>query len=512
LPILFAENVKDGLFKTMHNKCQFIIFTGLVSCCLLLLLLHSILWNSTSGVNIESYVEVFNYQRKKFPHNSVFLTGITDGTILYPADDSKSSHLSDRRLTQRNETGQLAVENIHCLDDKALISTSRLSDLFTDWHQNTQRMCNGLMTVFQHEFAVVKDIIIDKAFCVSATNGSELLHEVMNQSEDSEFYKFEMGCFQLSCTKRPSYFFKGKNHLNEWLYSMITQYSLDQNEEFVMEVQFTIAVTRYEYANLYHCLTDWYNAFLIMKFLNHTSCDTNILLVDAHPQVHLDSVWKVVFNSSRKLSALHRRTYFRQLVWGIIGYNSPLASVLSAPPPFIEEFRSIFLSRYNITQSRHLVCDQPRVLFLWRHNYISHPRNPLGKLSRKISNEAELLHTVSLNMPEAIVNAIQIDKLKMQQQLQHIADTDVLVGMHGAGLSHAIFLPHWAAVVELIPHYWSAESNHFKMIAAWRNLTYERWVNNDPRTEIANHSTHVPAYVIIRLIKKAVAHICSKFV
>jgi len=497
----------------MHNKCQFIMFTGLVSCCLLLLFLHNILWNSTEEVNIKSYIKAFNYPVKKFPHGSVILTGINDDIILYPAGYSKSSQfLSDRKLTQYNSTGQLAVDNIHCLGNKALVSTSDLTDLFTDWHRNKEHFCNGLLTVFQHDFAVVKSVIIDKAFCVSARDGNELLEEVVNQPEDAEFYKFEMGCFQLPCTTRPSYFFRGKNHLNEWLYSMITQYSLEPHQEFVVELQFTIAVTRYEYANLYHCLTDWYNAFLVMKFLNHTFCDTNILLVDAHPRVHLDDVWKVVFNSSRKLSALNRRTYFGRLVWGNIGYNSPLTSVSSTRPPFIEEFRNVFLSRFNVTQTRYLVCNQLHILFLWRHNYISHPRNPLGKLSRKISNEAELLQYVSLNMQEASVNGIQIDKLNVQQQLQYIADTDILVGMHGAGLSHAIFLPHWAAVVELVPHYWSAESNQFKMIAAWRNLTYERWVNNDPRTEVADLSTHVPPYVITGLIKKAVARMCNRFV
>jgi len=494
---------KDVLSKAMHSKRQFIIFAGLVSCCLLLLLLHNILWNSTADIGVEN----FNYEGRKFSRNSAILTGNDGGTIFHAV--GKINQLSESWRTSHSNTGHHVAENNHCVEVEA-VSISGFSGVFRDWHEHTEHFCSGLMTVFQHDFAVVKGVVIDKAYCISIKEGSELLEDVMNQPEEVEFYKFEMGCFQLLCAKRPSYFFSGKNHLNEWLYSMITQYSPKRDDEFVVEVQFTIAITRYEYANLYHCLTDWYNAFLVMKFLNHTSCDTNILLIDAHPRVHLDDVWKVVFNSSRKLSALNRRTYFNHLVWGVIGYSSPLASSLSTCPPFIEEFRNIFLSRFNITQSRYLVCSQPRVLFLWRHNYVSHPRNPLGMVSRKISNEMELLQHVSLNMPEAIVHAVQIDKLSMQQQLQQITDTDVLVGMHGAGLSHAIFLPHWAAVVELVPHYWSAESNQFKMIAVWRNLTYERWVNNDPRTEVAGRSTHVPPYVISKLIKKAVARICNR--
>lgn len=493
--VLCVEIVKDVLHKTMHNKCQFTVLTGLVFSCLLLLSLHNILWNSTPVVNTDNYVEVFNYQKNKFLQSSTIMKNDVD--VVFHVEDY--SRLSDSLRTQYNNTP--------CVVEAALVSTC---DVFSNWQHTVEQLCGGLMTVFQHDFAVLKGVIIDKSFCVSTVTGNELLQDVINQPEEAEFYKFEMGCFQLPCMKRPSYFFSGRNHLNEWLYSMITQYSQEQNKECDIELQFTIAVTRYEYANLYHCLTDWYNAFLVMKFFNHSSCDTNILLIDAHPQVHLDDVWNVMFNSSRKLSAVNRRTYFSQLVWGIIGYNSPLISSQSTRPPFIEEFRSIFLSRFNITQSRRLVCGQPRILFLWRHNYVSHPRNPLGKVSRKISNEMELLHYVSVNMPDSGVYGIQIDKLKIQQQLQRIIDTDVLVGMHGAGLSHVVFLPHWAAVVELVPHYWYAESNQFKMIATWRNLIYERWVNNDPRTELGDLSTYVPPFVITRLIKRAIAGICNK--
>lgn len=482
----------------MHNKHQFIILTGLVSCCLLLLVLHNILWNSTADVNAEA----LKYQRQKF-------SGSATDEILRAVGYGKRNQLSIRKEIQCSDTDQLVVKNRHCVNTKA-ISKSGLPDLFQNWHENIEDFCNGLMRVFQHEFAVVMGVIIDKAYCVSAKNGSESLENAMNQPEELEFYSFEMGCFQLPCTRRPSSFFSGKNHLNEWLYSMITRHSVEHRKDFVVEQQFTIAITRYEYANLYHCLTDWYNAFLVMKFLNHTSYNTNILLIDAHPQVHLDNVWKVIFNSSRKLSALVRRTYFSQLVWGIIGYNSPLASSSATSPPFIEDFRNLFLSRFNISHSRRFVCDQPRILFLWRRNYISHPRNPAGKLSRKISNEMELLRYVSTSMPEATVDAIQIDKLNMQQQLQSIVDTDILVGMHGAGLSHVMFLPHWAAVVELVPHYWSAESNQFKNIALWRNLVYERWVNNDPRNEIVGLSTYVPPYIISGLIKKAIARMCNR--
>ena len=36
-----------------------------------------------------------------------------------------------------------------------------------------------------------------------------------------------------------------------------------------------------------------------------------------------------------------------------------------------------------------------------------------------------------------------------REQLMVMQNTDILIGMHGAGLTHLLFLPDWAAVFEL---------------------------------------------------------------
>lgn len=40
-------------------------------------------------------------------------------------------------------------------------------------------------------------------------------------------------------------------------------------------------------------------------------------------------------------------------------------------------------------------------------------------------------------------------KMDFTEQLQIISDTDILIGIHGAGLTHLMFLPDWAVVFEL---------------------------------------------------------------
>jgi len=68
------------------------------------------------------------------------------------------------------------------------------------------------------------------------------------------------------------------------------------------------------------------------------------------------------------------------------------------------------------------------VLFIWRHDYVAHPRNPRGTVSRKIANEDELVERVSAVLPQARVRGVQIDLYTMDQQLRLIVDADILIG------------------------------------------------------------------------------------
>ena len=81
-------------------------------------------------------------------------------------------------------------------------------------------------------------------------------------------------------------------------------------------------------------------------------------------------------------------------------------------------------------------------------------------------------------------------------------------GMHGAGLTHALFLCSTSALIELFPSYWS-NGDHFAAIAGWRGLVYLRWVNNDLTAERPDgRTTVVPPSVVTALVHKAVRRLC----
>ena len=332
------------------------------------------------------------------------------------------------------------------------------------------------------------------------------------------------GFFTVYCRSEPRHGdFIGNHHINEWYYALETTQDRDflsdrkfkalgaRSHHVTRVDQFTIAVVRYEYANLYHTMTDFFNAFLMMEFFNKTQVETNILLVDGHPHSNLDSTWRTLFNSSTRIGDLPQKTVFTDLVWSMVGYESPMNDHYMMSLPLVEEFRTFFLSTYGLANSAHaLNCDSLSVLFIWRRDYVAHPRNPSGFIQRKVQNEQELVTQLRKKFTNHTIRGVQIDLFDMRQQLDFIVNTDILIGMHGAGLTHSLFLPKHAGIIELIPNYWSSANMHFEAIATWRNLYFDRWTNEDPQNEAPNYSTIIPPEIVMSFIQNMMRPMCNQ--
>lgn len=68
---------------------------------------------------------------------------------------------------------------------------------------------------------------------------------------------------------------------------------------------------------------------------------------------------------------------------------------------------------------------------------------------RQILNSDELIGALRRNS-SYIVRSVQFERgTRFSDQLAIVHNTDIFIGMHGAGLTHLLFLPKWAVVFEL---------------------------------------------------------------
>jgi protein O-GlcNAc transferase len=92
--------------------------------------------------------------------------------------------------------------------------------------------------------------------------------------------------------------------------------------------------------------------------------------------------------------------------------------------------------------------------------------------TRKVRNEAELVAAVRRRLPGVEVEVVNFDwngRPPITGQLALMAETDVLVGMHGAGLVHALWLPQWAVVYEI---YNCGDANTYADLARLAGVDY----------------------------------------
>ena len=84
-------------------------------------------------------------------------------------------------------------------------------------------------------------------------------------------------------------------------------------------------------------------------------------------------------------------------------------------------------------------------------------------------------------------------------------NTDILVGIHGAGLTHLLFLPNWAAVFEL---YHCDDPSCYRDLARLRGVKHIAWTNEslvyhigEDGADIGSENANKPAYAKFRNYK-----------
>lgn len=382
-------------------------------------------------------------------------------------------------------------------------------DIFESWNLSSSRYCNNKFTTYADHFALFKGLTVNMKYA-RGPKGGEHLQTVLNQREEDEYMKLYRGFFCLECDRIPVVRFRDQSHLNTYMAAFDTKCAGRNYEKLCRKSSgLTVAINRYEYANLYHTMTDFYNIFLLTSFLGKDPSESRVLLMDSHPEGSLDGIWSTLFGAVTRVGHLKSCVTFEELLWATLSYNNLMNKHDLPSLPLVTEFKNFYLERHKVDSHHRLNCSRVNVLVIWRHDYVAHPRNPTGVVSRKIHNEDEVLKTL-LQFPDLIVKAEQIDLYSMKKQLELVSQTDILMGMHGAGLSHTLFLPPHAGLIEFYPSEGDVSNIHFRAMAKWRQLRYLKWQNSEPDNEYPNQSASIPPDIVTLLMNVMLSQICDR--
>ncbi len=342
-----------------------------------------------------------------------------------------------------------------------------------------------------------------------ARGGEDLSSNVMGRPEEDEFPTYHKAAFSTPTKPKfdvPDEYRSGHHYLENVLNAF--RYPTEKNKgKLDLSCQktytgTTLFITRYEYVNLYHTLTDWWNAFFVLPrntkskgvisglFQSEATPSKNkgiatesvpqkpdrVVFLDGHAKGMLDSVWETLFGEYHYIKHMGETAggggiCFERAIFVPAGYNSPLLKNYKREAcedkGLTTDFADFVLNQYGLSESKVIPGS---IVVIDRQPFVSHPRSDPNNAARRFENsEIHELERKLRSIPGVRVKLVRLEKLSFRQQLKLMRETHVLIGIHGAGLSNLLFMD------ETISHCIEFESNlleHFSYLSKWKGMDH----------------------------------------
>jgi EGF domain-specific O-GlcNAc transferase len=295
------------------------------------------------------------------------------------------------------------------------------------------------------------------------------------------------------------------------------------------------------FANFFHDSEDFVNVFLALAILQWTPAQTQIMLTDLYPEGPFWEMWSKVFsqgqpaltawNIKEQFGKIDGHVCFKQLAIGIYGPAAP-TTIASWNTPcqhtaLVRAYSDFVIRSLNLQSHTHYAQRSPSkqlvVTFMSRRPTKQWPErkycndthsfflcrywDKFGErsLGRMIRNDAEVISALkgleSESFPNGVtvkVQAVDYNVLTFEEQIKTDIGTDIMVGPHGAGLMHNIFMRDRAHLIELFVD-GSAANRHFHNLASWYGRSYRGETMSNP----------IPTGQLLNMIRNAIVNIDS---
>ncbi|XP_027011599.2 EGF domain-specific O-linked N-acetylglucosamine transferase isoform X2 [Tachysurus fulvidraco] len=204
--------------------------------------------------------------------------------------------------------------------------------------------------------------------------------------------------------------------------------------------------------NMYHHFCDFVNLYVSQHLNNSFSRDINIVMWDTSFYGYGDlfsETWRVFSD----YDVIHLKTYDTKRI-----SNCQSEGMFRA-------FSQHVLHRLNIPQEGPK-RDRIRVTLLARSTEY-----------RRILNQQELINALkTVALFEVKLVDYKYKDMPFLEQIRVTHNSDIFIGMHGAGLTHLLFLPDWAVIFEL---YNCHDEGCYRDLARLRGVHYLTWQRAD---------------------------------
>ena len=210
-----------------------------------------------------------------------------------------------------------------------------------------------------------------------------------------------------------------------------------------------------EARNLFHATTDLLNAFQAALVCGVARADAEVVLLDAARPAPFDALWPRVFAPRRGVRRVGdfrgARVRFRHAVFVPPGYTSQLYAWLREPAAITSEVALLEAFAELVVRATGLDPERPRAPGPLRAVLVSRRPAPGSRAVRRaLSDEAACLAALAA-LPGVDARTVDLAALSIEAQIELATRTDLLAGVHGAGLTHLLWLPPHAAVLEIDP-------------------------------------------------------------
>ncbi|KAL6553377.1 hypothetical protein OROGR_007219 [Orobanche gracilis] len=394
------------------------------------------------------------------------------------------------------------------------------------------------------------------------SKGGEKLESVIGRREDEELPNYKVGAFEIEVNDRSKVGKKlvGEDFLDKYvpggaidrhtMRGLIDSIRLVDASDFICSEWIeepTLLVTRFEYANLFHTVTDWYSTYVASRVTGVPNrphlvfvdghCET-LFYVDARLKLKFDKLdstqfdektssssnkkvcpiilsssawldkkmleletpleetWKALYSAVTYAKNFSGPVCFRHAILAPLGYETPLFKGLTEnincrgtsghelwqkpdnqKTARLSEFGEMIRAAFGFPVDRHQISNPASghsILFVRREDYLAHPRHG-GRVQSRLSNEQEVFDAINIwasTYPDCkldVVNGL-FAHMPMKEQIRAIQDAAIIIGAHGAGLTHIVSANSKAVILEIISSRYRRP--HFGLIAQWKGLEY----------------------------------------